>query len=162
MAPCMGTCSNMLHLSSVSLTAWCFQIISTFLYFKIKTRYFFPGTNSSNLLVCKKKSWVFLPSIECGCQSKQRAQSHRHEQRAEHCDHSSQSQAPLRLHHVNLTCKEPKGHTHTHCEHTLWTYTHTDDYSSNYCIYSFNSSVVRTDVPTANPLQKCLKRLIHH
>ena len=54
------------------------------------------------------KQRAFLPSIERRRQSKQRTQSHRHEQGAEDCHHSSQSQTPLRLHHVNLTCREGK------------------------------------------------------
>ena len=43
-----------------------------------------------------------LPAIEGGRQAEECAEPHRHEQRAEHRDHGSQSQAPLGLDHVDL------------------------------------------------------------
>lgn len=56
-----------------------------------------------------------LPAVEGGRQAEESAKTHRHEQRAEHCDHGSQCESPLGLDHVNLTCKAervPQGSIH--------------------------------------------------
>lgn len=54
------------------------------------------------------KQLAFLPSVERRRQSKEGAQPHGHEQGAEDRHHGSQSQAPLGLHHVDLTCTEDR------------------------------------------------------
>lgn len=59
-------------------------------------------------------SQTVLPSVECRCESEERAQANRHEQGAEDRYHGSQRQTPLRLHHVDLPCRRENGRGHCH------------------------------------------------
>lgn len=78
------------------------------------------------------KQLAFLPSVERRRQSKEGAQPHGHEQGAEDRHHGSQSQAPLGLHHVDLTCTEDRSYTAAvHINHlsvNSWALRKTDDF----------------------------------
>lgn len=77
-----------------------------------QTIYCVDQTFFSYLNQSMRKMSALLPSVQRWRQSEQCTESHRHKQRAEDCDHSSQSQAPLRPHHVDLTCKEQRRENH--------------------------------------------------